>query len=396
MTTSAEAPALIGGAPAFADEGLPFFRPARPPLEQVSRRLAPGYHEGDLTSGRLVRELEAAAAAYLDAPHVVAVASCTAGLMLTMQALTKVGTHVVMPSFTFSATAHAAAWASAVPRFAECDPATIQLDLEDASQRMDGASLLVATHIFGSPCRPEAVEDLGRRHDVPVLFDAAHAFGATRRGRPVGTFGVAEVFSLSPTKILTAGEGGLVATADEGLAAHLRLGRDYGNPGDYDTLFVGLNARMSELHAALGLASLAELDDHLALRAELALRYRKALADVPGVTVQAVDPEDTSTYKDLTVLVDEASFGLDRDTLVKALTAEGIGTRCYFSPPVHQQQSYAALATGDLPVTDRVASQVVSLPLWRDMPPGAVEQVVEAIAAVHAHAEQIRREVPDE
>jgi dTDP-4-amino-4,6-dideoxygalactose transaminase len=351
--------------------------------------LAPGYDEGDLTNGRLVRELEEATADYLGVPHVVAVASCTAGLMLTMQALTKAGTHVVMPSFTFSATAHGAAWASAVPRFAECEADTCQLDLEDASQRMDGASLLVATHVFGSPCRPEMVEDLGRRYDVPVLFDAAHAFGATRRGRQVGTYGAAEVFSLSPTKILTAGEGGLVTTSDEELAAHLRLGRDYGNPGDYDTRFVGLNARMSELHAAVALSSLAELDRHLAMRADLARLYRKALVEVPGVAVQAVDPEDSSTYKDLTLLIDEDGFGLSRDTLVKALAAEGVGTRCYFSPPVHQQTSYASLATGELPVTDRVAGQVVCLPIWRDMPGDAAAKIIEAVASIHAHAEQI-------
>jgi dTDP-4-amino-4,6-dideoxygalactose transaminase len=381
-------PALLGGPPAFPD-GLPFFRPATPSLDRVTARVAPSYDRGVLTNGPLVRQFEAEAADRLGVPHVVAVASCTAGLMLVFQALTRPGTAAVMPSFTFAATAHAARWAGAVPRFAECDVATCQLDVADAADRLDGASLLVATHVFGSPCTPEAVEKLGQSAGLPVVFDAAHGFGATRDGRPLGTFGDAEVFSLSPTKPMTSGEGGLVAIRDDALAERVRLGVDYGNPGDYDTLFAGLNARMSELHAAIGLESLVDLDAHLAIRRELAARYAAALADVPGITPQVVDPRDASTYKDFTVVVDEAAFGLDRDAVAAGLEAEGVGTRPYFSPPVHRQQAYADLDTPELPVTDWVSGRVISLPLWRDMPPAAVDGVVAALAGLGAHAEEI-------
>jgi dTDP-4-amino-4,6-dideoxygalactose transaminase len=381
-------PALLGGAPAFAD-GMPFFRPAKPPFERVAARMAESFETGMLTNGPNVRALEAAAAQRLGVPHVVAVASCTAGLMLVTQALAKPGTAVVMPSFTFSATAHAAAWAGAVPRFAECDTATCQLDVDDAARRLDGASLLVGTHVFGAPCQPEEVVALGRQAGIPVLFDAAHGFGGLRRGQPLGTFGDAEVFSLSPTKVLVAGEGGLVATGDDALAERIRLGVDYGNPGDYDTRFAGLNARMSELHAAVALESLAELDVHLGIRRALAARYTAALAAVPGIVPQAVDPDDLSTYKDYTVVVDETRFGLDRDQLVAALRAEGIDTRPYFWPPVHRQQAYADLDGAELPRTDWVASRVVSLPLWRDMPEGSVERIVDALAGIHAHARDI-------
>jgi dTDP-4-amino-4,6-dideoxygalactose transaminase len=386
-------PALLGGQPAFPD-GLPFFRPATPSLDRVTARLAPSYDRGVLTNGPLVRQFEAETADRLGVPHVVAVASCTAGLMLVFQALSRPGTAAVMPSFTFSATAHAARWAGAVPRFAECDVATCQLDVADAADRLDGASLLIGTHVFGSPCTPEAVEKLGQSAGLPVVFDAAHGFGATRDGRPVGTFGDAEVFSLSPTKPMTSGEGGLVAIRDDDLAARVRLGVDYGNPGDYDTLFAGLNARMSELHAAVGLESLVDLDAHLAVRRDLAARYAAALADVPGITPQLVDPRDASTYKDFTVVVDEAVFGLDRDTVAAGLKAEGADTRPYFYPPVHRQQAYADLDTPELPVTDWVSDRVISLPLWRDMPPNAVDGVVAALVGLGAHAEEITAGVP--
>ncbi|MGH8773878.1 MAG: DegT/DnrJ/EryC1/StrS family aminotransferase [Jiangellaceae bacterium] len=382
-------PALLGGGPAFPD-GLPFVRPARPPLAAVAARLEPSYERGLLTNGPLVREFEAVVADRLAVSDVVAVSSCTSGLMLVLQALSTPGSQVVMPSFTFSATAHAAAWARGVPAFAECRAEDGQIDVDDAAGRVAGASALVGVHMFGAPCEPERVEALGRDAGLPVVFDAAHAFGATRRGRPIGGFGTAEVFSLSPTKPLTAGEGGLVCTSDPDLAERVRHGRDYGNPGDYDTRFAGLNGRMSELHAAIALEALPGLDGHLARRQELADRYAKGLSAVPGVQPQRVDADDRSTFKDFTIVVDEQSYGAARDHIVTALRSDGIDTRCYFSPPVHRQQAYRTARLPDLPTTDRLAARVISLPLWRDLPDDAVDRVVDVLARVHEHADEVR------
>src|SRR4029077_9078911 len=255
--------ALLGGRPAF-DPTLPFVRPSRPPLEQVMKRLEPSYKRGILTNGALVQELEERMADRLGVAHVVALSSCTSGLMLVVQAVTagRPGP-VVLPSFTFSASAHAVMWNGRAPRFVECTSRSFQIDLADAAKHLDGASAIMATHVFGAPCNVQAIEEMTRAHGIPVVFDAAHALGAFVDNVAVGSFGSAEVFSLTPPKPLVAGEGGLVATNDAALADRLRIGRDYGNPGDYDTRFAGMNARMSEFHAAMALESLKNFDQSL-------------------------------------------------------------------------------------------------------------------------------------
>jgi dTDP-4-amino-4,6-dideoxygalactose transaminase len=365
-----------------------FVRPPAPPRDAVFARLAPSYDAGQLTNGPLVRELEAATARLFDVEHVVAVSSCTIGLMLVLRVLEPKG-DVLLPSFTFSASAHSVAWNALGTRFAECDPFSFQLDLADAKERLAGdghapVGAILATHVFGAPCDPAAVEALGAGAGVPVVFDAAHGFGARTTERRLGGYGVAEVFSLTPTKPVVAGEGGLVATSDASLAAALRIGRDYGNPGDYNTRFVGLNGRMSEMHAAVALCSLDGFEENQQRRLDLAARYQGALAQIDGVRVQQIREGDVSTFKDFTIAVDAERFGATRDVLVRALSAEGIDTRNYFDPPVHRQQSHAAGAP-DLPVTDSVSSSVVSLPIYPALAESTLDGIVECIARIGRH-----------
>jgi dTDP-4-amino-4,6-dideoxygalactose transaminase len=386
-------PAVLGGEPAFPD-GLAFVRPTVPELERVVARFAPSYERGMLTNGPLVRELEAQAAERLGVPHVVAVSSCTAGLMLVLRVLEPEGA-VALPSFTFSASAHAVAWNALEPRFVECDPGSFQIDPASVAARFSGVGAVLATHVFGAPCDVEALDAITSGADIPLVFDAAHAFGALRDGQPVGGFGAAEVFSLSPTKVVVAGEGGLVATRDAALAEALCMGRDYGNPGDYDTRFVGLNARMSELHAAIAIESLADLDARFVERRRIVDRYRHGLAELPGVSVQHVDPRDRSTFKDFTIAIDEVAFGLSRDVVVKALRADGIDTRNYFSPPIHRQQSYRYVGSSDLPVTDAVSARVVSLPIYASLSDAQVDVVTRVLGALHRHADQVRAAVEE-
>jgi dTDP-4-amino-4,6-dideoxygalactose transaminase len=374
-------PAILGGAPAFPD-GLPFVRPTLPPEETVLDRIRTVLSTGILTNGPFVRELEERTADYLGVRQCIAVASCTSGLMLVLRA-SELSGDVVLPSFTFAATAHAVAWNQLRPVFADVDAATLTLAPEAAAAAVGvRTSAILATHTFGTPCDVEALMAAARASGIKLFFDAAHAFGSRRGGIPVGRFGDAEVFSLSPTKVLVAAEGGLIATNDDLLAERCRIGRDYANPGDYDCRFVGLNARMSEVHAAIALGSLEGLDERIDLRNRLASSYKEALSAIPGVSFPAVARADRSTYKDFTVLVDPDGFGIDATDLAEGLAAEGVQTRRYYAPPVHAMQAYRSLAgtNGHLPVTEQVSAQVLTLPLWGAMTEDHIGGVVSAVA----------------
>jgi dTDP-4-amino-4,6-dideoxygalactose transaminase len=380
-------PAILGGAPAFPSQ-LAFAQPTLEDRSRVEKLIQGSLDTGRLTDGPLTRALEETATERFGTKHCVAVSSCTTGLLFVLQALQIDGT-VGVPSFTFAATAHAIRWNGLEPYFLECDPATWCLRPENVEGPV---SALIGVHVSGVPCDVRGLESLAGSLDIPLIFDAAHGGGslvAVDDGRtPLGGFGVAEVFSLTPTKVLSGAEGGLVTTNDAALADQIRLARNYGNPGDYDTRFPGLNGRLSELHAALALVAFDHLDERVEHRNRVADLYHELLSDVPGVKFQAVSPGDRSSYKDFTILVG-ADFGCSRDQVVAALEAEGIATRQYYSPPVHRQSAYADLPQRRLPVTESLGDRVISLPIWSHLPLDDVERVSRAITRIHDHAEAL-------
>jgi dTDP-4-amino-4,6-dideoxygalactose transaminase len=408
-------PAVLGGSPAFPD-GLRLLRPSLPSPAEVLPRIEAAFASGTLTKGATSRDYEQRLAEHLGVAHAVAVSSCTAGLMLVFQALAE-GSGVrpvpageprataqvprpraLMPSFTFMATAMAAVWAGLEPVFCDIDrdtwnlsPASVEATLDDP-QRGFGAALVVPVHIFGTAADTAAFERIGRAHGVSIVYDAAHGFGALHDGRPVGREGYAQCFSTSPTKLLITAEGGVVATADDDLAARLVAGRDYGNPGDYDGRFCGLNARLSELHASLGLASLDGLEGEAVRRNELAAEYRELLSETPGLSFQVVAAGDRSSYKDFSVRVGR-EFGLTRDELAVVLRAEGIDTRAYYVPPVHRMQAFAAFTETCeplLPETAALCDEVLTLPCYGTMTGRDVAAVSACVTAAHGRASAIR------
>ena len=381
-------PAILGGPPAF-DPPLPFAQPTLENKEKVEELIAASLESGWLTDGPLTRRLEERVGEQFGVEHCIAVSSCTTGLLFVIQALGLDGV-VALPSFTFTATAHAVRWNALQPQFLDCDPATWCVGPDEIAGEPDA---LIGVHVSGVPCDVEGLERSASQRGIPLIFDAAHGAGSSVQGpmgsRPLGGSGLAEVFSLTPTKVLSGAEGGLVTTNDAALAEHVRLAKNYGNPGDYNTRFPGLNGRLSELHAALALVALDHLEERVEHRNRVAARYREILQDVPGVAWQLVSPGDRSSFKDFTILIDETAFGCSRDDVVAALAAEGINTRKYYSPPVHRQQAYADVDTPILPVTDRLGDQVVSLPIWSHLPLEDVERVAGAIVQIQVHAGSI-------
>jgi dTDP-4-amino-4,6-dideoxygalactose transaminase len=382
-SASAAAPA-IKTKPLFS-ERFRFIKPTLPALDRIMSAYRPAFSQGLLTNADIVARFEAAVCERLGVKHCVAVSSCTSGLMLTMKALDLKG-EVILPSFTFFATGQAAVWNGLKPVFADCDPQSWTIDPMDVESKItEHTSAILAVHLYGNPATVSKLESIARRHRVKLLFDAAHAFGSQYRGRPVGQFGDAEVFSLSPTKLLIAGEGGLVCTNDATLAHLIRAGRNYGDLGAYDPILLGLNSRMTEFNAAMGLAGLDLVDSKVTRHNEIAARYTKELQGVPGLSFQQVRAGDLSSYKDYSVHVAANNFGLSRDGLASALLAENLETKKYFYPPLHQQalfQPFLPLNPSPLPATVTVTEGVLSLPIYESLPDETVRKVAFAIRSL--------------
>lgn len=385
-------PAILGGAPAFPTP-LPVARPTLPALDAMYGALDASLRSGMITNGSQVRAFEDEVAGYLGVAHAVAMSNCTSGLLLILRC-TGVTGPVVVPSFTFMASGHAVRWAGARLRFADCHPRQYTVDPRSAAgalPRDATGGAILATHTFGAPCDVRELQALADDRGVPLLFDAAHGFGSRYPdGTMVGGKGLAEVFSLSPTKPLSAGEGGLVTTNDAALAAELRVAREYGNPGDYDSLYAGLNARMTEAAAILGRTGLTTFPGWLERRQALAGRYRANLADVPGLAFQELPAGAESSYKDLTVRI-APEFGLTRDRLATCLRAENIDTRAYFDPPLHRQTAYRDVVPAvPLEHTERLSASLLTLPLHSHMRSDVIDRVCAGIRSITAHADQLR------
>ncbi len=381
-------PAIAGGEAAFPRK-IPILRPDIPPLDPLLDDLRSVLTSGMLTNGPAVEKFERATADFLGVQEVVAVGSCTAGLALVFRALGLRG-EVILPSFTFHATGTALLWNNLIPVYADCIAETFCVDPDRVEKSItDNTAAILAVHMYGLPADVNRLQEIARKYSLALIFDAAHAFGAKSHGISVGGFGVAEVFSLSPTKLLTSGEGGLVATNDRSLARLLRAARNYGDPGTYDPEVLGLNARMSELHATLGLHTFKRIQVNVQARNALRLHYEECFSSLPGLSFQKVEQPAQSTCKDFSILVDPETFGLSRDFLCEALRAENVETKKYFYPPLHRQQLFQSFYRPEvdrLDVTDRLSARVLSFPIYSGLSMAEVDGIVGAVKRIRDYA----------
>jgi dTDP-4-amino-4,6-dideoxygalactose transaminase len=362
---------------------MPIIRPTLPPWAEVEADLRAVWESGLLTTASQVAALEREVADRVGVPHVVALGNCTAGLVLMWIAAGIEGPgEVIVPSFTFAATAHGIAWNGLTPVFVECHEETFNVDVAAVRAAItERTKAILAVHVFGLPADVDELEALSEEHGIPLLFDAAQALGASYRGRAAGSFGLCEVFSMSPTKVITAGEGGLLTTHDGELAARMRFLRDYGKgPDGQDMHWIGLNGRMSEFHAAVGRAALRHADAYIARRLALIAAYRERLAGLPGIGFQEMGADRAASGNYMVLRIDAQRCPISRDALYARLAELGIQAKKYFWPPVHQHTAYARrFPPGSLPRTERASGGGLALPLYGHMTDAQMERVVDAV-----------------
>jgi dTDP-4-amino-4,6-dideoxygalactose transaminase len=359
--------------------GIPLARPLigdgeRAAVDRVLR-------SGGLAQGPEVAAFEAEFAALVGGRTCVAVSSGTTALHLGMLAAgIGPGDEVIVPSFSFAASANAVRLCGATPVFADIRPDTFCLDPAAAATAVTArTAAIMAVHLYGQTAEVRALRDLAARHDLLLVEDAAQAHGAALDGVPAGAWGGLAAFSFYPTKNMTCGEGGMVVTDDDRVARQVRLLRNQGMEQRYRNEIVGFNARLTDLAAAIGRVQLRRLADWNTARRRNAADLDAGLAGVEGVVTPAVAPGATHAYHQYTVRAD------DRDALLAAVGERGVGCGVYYPTPIHRLPAYAEQHAGDdLPETDRAAAEVLSLPVRPDLTPAEVATVVDAVTGARA------------
>ena len=366
---------------------IPLIKPDLPALELLEESFREILQTGKITNfSKYVVTLEQEAGSYLGT-QVVTVSSGTVGLIFALQALgLEPGQKVILPSFTFVASAQAVLYAGGVPVFAEVeDDLTLSVsDLEKLLQEHSDIAVVLPVHMYGLPCRVSEIERVvdkfnrEQSQSIAVLYDAAHAFGSAMNGKRVGGFGNAEVFSLSVTKVLVSVEGGMISSHNPDLIHRIRKMRNYGIENNYDSHWPGLNGKMSEFHAIIGLHNLRRIDELLAERQRKARYYLNAIQTRTGFQTIPWPEGVTHTFKDLTVLIPE-EIASRRDAVMAYLKDRGIETRAYFYPPVHEQQFFRRYADRVLPRTEALARRVITLPFYTTITEEEMDYVLDAL-----------------
>jgi dTDP-4-amino-4,6-dideoxygalactose transaminase len=385
--------AIFGGTPAFSEK-LHVGRPNIGRREDLLARINDLLDRRWLTNnGPYVQQFEAQVAELLGVRHCIAMANGTVALEIVIRALGLTG-EVILPSFTFIATAHALQWQEITPVFCDVDPATHTLDPERVERMITPrTSGIIGVHLWGRPCDIEGLAGVAKRNGLKLLFDAAHAFGCSYRGKMIGGFGEAEVLSFHATKFLNAFEGGAVVTNNDALAEKIRLMKNFGFAGYDRVIYIGTNGKMNELSAAMGitgLESMAEFVDH---NRENYHCYRRALEGLPGLKLLGYDEAQRCNFQYIVIEVDSDAMPLSRDQLVKILHAENVVARRYFYPGCHSMEPYRSFfphAGLLLPETERLARSVLVLPTGSSIGSVEIGKICQLLRFALTHGDEIK------
>lgn len=351
--------------PAF-DEPLHVGRPNIGNRDRLQSRINAMLDRNWLTNnGPYVREFEQRICEVTGVKHCVAMCNATIALELLIRGAGLTG-EVIIPSYTFIATAHALQWQEITPVFCDIDPKTHNIDPERIEALITPRTTgIIGVHLWGRAAPVEALSRIAEKHGLTLLFDAAHAFGCSHRGTMIGNFGMAEVFSFHATKFLNSFEGGAVVTNDDELAEKLGLMRNFGFSGFDNVIYIGTNGKMTEVCAAMGLTSIESMHDFVRVNQRNYEAYKSGMEDVPGIEVIEYKSEEKNNYQYIILEVDESVCGLSRDTLVQVLHENNVLARRYFYPGCHQMEPYRSYYPQSrlwLEQTEKVASRVISMP----------------------------------
>lgn len=365
MKSSLDELASFGGVPCFKDKlhvGRPNIGDRNRLLERFNDLLDRRWLTND---GPFVQDFERRISAMLGVKHCIAMCNGTVALEIAIRA-TGLSGEVLVPSFTFVATAHALQWQEITPVFCDVDSETHNIDPGLVESMITPRTTgIIGVHLWGRPCDVDALADIAKRRNLKLLFDAAHAFGCSYGGRMVGNFGEAEVFSFHATKFCNSFEGGAVVTNNAELAAKIRLMQNFGFQ-DYDSVsYVGTNGKMNEVAAAMGLSSLEALEEFVNLNHRNYEQFRKELDGIPGIQLVLYNETEKCNFQYIVLEIDEEITQINRDQIQELLWAENVLARRYFYPGCHRMEPYRSHfphASLLLPRTEWLARRVLVLP----------------------------------
>ncbi len=358
-------------------------RPSLPPAEEFSRLMEEIWKNGQLTNnGPFLQEFEQALAQYLEVKHVSVVANGTLGLMIALKALDISGEVITTP-YSFAATAHALKWSGLKPVFTDIDPVTCNLDPDKVENAITPVtSAILPVHVYGTPCRVDRIEAIARQHGLKVIYDACHTFDVRLNGIPVVNFGDLSVMSFHATKVFTTFEGGAIISCDREMKRKVDLLRNFGFENETTVSDIGINAKMNELQAAMGLLQLKYVSGFIDRRRKLDARYREMFKNISGIRVLEEFPGVKQCHPYFPIFIDQNTYGRSRDELYEFLKAHKIYSRRYFYPLISQFPPYNRLESsrpGSLPEAERISSQVICLPLYTDLTENDQDLIVKLI-----------------
>ena len=355
----------INGAPQAFDKPLHVGRPNVGSYKKFCRYTEDIFSRNWLTNdGPLVKDFEKQVAEYLGVRNCVAMCSGTVALEIAIRAL-KLEGEVIIPSFTFIATAHALSWQAITPVFADINPVTHNLDLDAVRSMITPRTTgIIPVHLWGRPAQIDELQAIADEYDLKIMFDAAHAFGCSYYGKKLGNFGSCEVFSFHATKFFNTFEGGAVVTNNDELAEEMRLMRNFGFSDLDKVIHPGTNGKMTEIAAAMGMVNFDILGSVIDSNLKNYQAYKEGLAGLPGIQLLSFDLTESNNFQYLVMEV-RKECPVSRDKIIQVLRAENILARKYFWPGCHNMMPYCELyphAGLLLPNTQQVATGVVVLP----------------------------------